>query len=81
MDLRAKRAVMVTTDRFKTIAITGLCLGLVLSGCGRKAALDIPSAASEQVPAQENGQPVEPVVQPAPEPANTGFILNPLIGR
>jgi|GEM_PF-1983598 len=72
---------MVTTDRFKVIAIAGVCLGLALSGCGRKAALDVPAAASEPAPAADTGEIAATPVAPAPQPASSGFILNPLIGR
>lgn len=72
-----KRAMMVTTRRFKILAITGFCLSLVLTGCGRKAGLETPGnpapveaaedAAGTGIPAQV-------------ETKNKTFFLDPLIG-
>ncbi len=74
---------MVTTRRMMTFAMTGLCLGLLLTGCGRKAALDTPTAAAQPSTAevQAETQGVYTPEQPAPTAISGGFILDPLIGN
>lgn len=78
---------MVTTRRFKILAITGCCLGLLLAGCGRKAALEVPGAstpsttAAEVRSAQGAGVPATGTSEPAVPERNNGFFLDPLIGR
>lgn len=36
----------MTIRRLKSVAIVGLCLGLLVSGCGRKAGLETPTSAT-----------------------------------
>ncbi|MEO9528217.1 lipoprotein [Roseibium sp.] len=53
---------MAMTTRLKLLALLGLCLGLILTGCGRKGSLDDPGA-----PVPEAGEALDPAVAvPAP---------------
>lgn len=71
---------MVTTRRFYSFAIAGLCLGLLVSGCGRKAGLETPGA-----PSVAETTAVDPAVVAATAPQveeeeTKTFFLDPLIG-
>lgn len=58
---------MVMTNRFKILALLGLCLSMTLAGCGRKGGLDDPGAVAPQAETA-----VDPAIAPAPphtEPA------------
>ncbi|QDG75296.1 lipoprotein [Labrenzia sp. PHM005] len=75
---------MVTTRRLKIFAMTGICLGLVLAGCGRKSALEVPGAATQapaNTAASESNVPAAGTSEPAAPASNGGFILDPLIGQ
>ncbi len=69
---------MAMTTRLKLLALLGLCLGLILTGCGRKGSLDDPGA-----PAPEAGGAVDPAVaaqaQAAPPENDRSFPLDILI--
>ena len=71
---------MVTTRRFYSFAIAGLCLGLLVAGCGRKAGLETPGA-----PTVAETTAVDPAVVAATaaqvdEEEKKTFFLDPLIG-
>ena len=51
------------TTRFKTLALIGLCLSVILAGCGRKGDLDDPGA-----PATADSGAVDPADAPEPPP-------------
>jgi predicted small lipoprotein YifL len=79
---------MVTMRRFRILAMTGFCLGLLLTGCGRKAALETPSASTQPVtattaagPVQGSDIPATGTSEPAAPKTNSGFFLDPLIGQ
>lgn len=66
------------TPNFKTIALIGLCLGLALSGCGRKGGLDSPSAVAS-APAAPTDPAVTTSEEEQPTPSGGGFFLDFLI--
>ncbi len=66
--------------RWKVLAVAGLCVALLAAGCGRRGALERPSAPETpaQAAATVNPQPsIEP--EPEPDPANNDFFLDFLI--
>lgn len=67
------------TIRFKSLALIGLCLGVLLAGCGRKGDLDVPGT-----PETPENEAVDPADAPAPpqlelESENDTFFLDFLI--
>ncbi len=70
---------MVTTIRFKTLALLGLCLALTLGACGRKGSLDTPGQPSvEETGAADPALAVQPE-QPGPPESDRSFFLDFLI--
>ncbi len=68
---------MVTTRHFKILAVTGICLGLVLSGCGRRGKLETPG---DPAPVDANEQAAGIEVPAQVKTKKRTFFLDPLIG-
>ncbi|MEP3431621.1 MAG: hypothetical protein ABJN98_23260 [Roseibium sp.] len=81
MDGFRNKAMMVMTTRFKISLVLGLCFGLALVGCGRKADLDKPTATPQnEIEATDPAVAASTAIQPTETAEKKGFFLDPLIG-
>ncbi|MEP3045370.1 MAG: hypothetical protein ABJL55_05565 [Roseibium sp.] len=80
MDGFPTRAMMVMTTRLKSLLLIGLCLGLTLGGCGRKAPLETPGASTPETDGALDPAVAAAAAKEAEAKPKQMFFLDPLIG-
>lgn len=80
MDGFPTKAMMVMTTWLKSLLLIGLCLGLTLGGCGRKAPLEKPGASTPVTDGALDPAVAASVAKQAETEPRRTFFLDPLIG-